>query len=149
MAHKQSVREAVAELRKRLDVDQTKFAELLGKSYPMARRYETEVPPHGEALAPFALLAEENGFEDLAALFREALIQDLPDVARVLSAKSRGASEAPQIPPAMIPLVDWLLDLFKEKGSAEEEIFKNAASLLAKRRSADLKRAREKKNPKS
>ena len=87
-ARTDTIREAVVELRERLKVDQTTFARMLGKSYPMARRYETDVPPQGEALAPFALLAAESQYPDLAEVFRTALIEDLPDVTKALAETS-------------------------------------------------------------
>src|ERR1700674_5059961 len=120
MSRKQKMLGAVAELRSRLNVDQTEFAQLLGKSYPMARRYETEVPPTDQALAPFAILAHKNGCPDLPELFREALIEDLPDVVKALSLKTSSSSELIRVPAALVPEVEWLLELHKGKGRPEE-----------------------------
>ena len=151
MSRKQKMLGAVAELRSRLNVDQTEFAQLLGKSYPMARRYETEVPPADQALAPFAILAHKNGCTDLAELFREALIEDLPDVVKALSLKTPSSSsdELIRIPASLVPEVEWFVDLFKHKGTPEEELFKDTVRLIVTGHNADSKRARARKNQNS
>jgi len=141
LSRKETIRQAVAELRRRLEVDQTAFARMLGKSYPMARRYETDVPPQGEALAPFALLAIERGYQDLATVFRDALIQDMPEVAKVLSDSSLPHQRL-DIPRSMLPVVEWILELFARRGTPEQEVLKDTLRMLTAQRSKELKGAR-------
>ncbi len=49
------------------------------------------------------------------------------------------------IPQSMVPLIEWLLDLFAEKGDHDEEMLKDTLRLLTARRAADLKRTAQPK----
>ncbi len=145
-ARTDTIREAVVELRKRLKVDQTTFARMLGKSYPMARRYETDVPPQGEALAPFALLADESQYPDLADVFRTALVEDLPDVTKALAETSGhiSAKGYPTIPRDMLFLVEWFVAFFQRKGTPDQEVLKHSLKALAAEHTAAVKREKKK-----
>ena len=138
------LRLAVRQVRKATGLDQTNFAAKIGKSFQMIRKYETETPPRGAALAVFVLLAEELGLDEPARLFRKTMIADLgPEVIRALSSKSRADETAADaggvsmwVPADMSGLVDWMLDLFAKEGTLEQELLKQTLRELGHKRSA-------------
>lgn len=58
-------------------------------------------------------------------------------------------SELPPIPRSLIPVVEFIVDAYADKGSAEEEMWKDTLRAMAAQRSADLKRTRGKSKPKA
>jgi hypothetical protein len=45
-----------------------------------------------------------------------------------------------EIPKSLLPVIEFLIEAFSEKGSPEEEMWKDSLRMLAAQRSADLKR---------
>ena len=79
---------ATKDLRMRLKLSQTAFGQQINRTMNTVLTYESKTAPKGEALVPYAALALDSGFDDLAQLFRSALIKDLgPDCMRVLGSK--------------------------------------------------------------
>ena len=144
MAEEDKLRSAVRQLRKATGLDQTNFAAKIGKSFQMVRKYETETPPRGAALAALVLLAGELGLDDLARLFRKTMVADLgPEVIRALLSKSDADEAAGDangvsmwVPAEMRGLVDWMLDLFAKEGTLEQELLKQTLRELGHKRSA-------------
>ena len=68
---------AVARLRHELKLTQQEFADRLGIAIATMVRYENNRVPRGKALSRLEALAAANGFEDLAAIFRTALVEEL------------------------------------------------------------------------
>lgn len=68
---------SVKELRTRLRLSQTAFGQKIGKGLTSVLRYETVRPPRGIVLHRLQKLSEERNFEDLAAIFRHELAQDV------------------------------------------------------------------------
>lgn len=68
---------AVARLRHQLRLTQQEFADRLGIAIATMVRYENNRVPRGKALSRLETLAAANGFEDLAAIFRAALVEEL------------------------------------------------------------------------
>ena len=68
---------AVARLRQALKLTQQEFADRLGIAIATMVRYENNRVPRGKALSRLEALAAANGFEDLAELFRTALVEEL------------------------------------------------------------------------
>jgi hypothetical protein len=72
-----TINEAVRELRRRSEKSQQVLATELGLSLSAYQRYEQTQLPEARALGRFLLLAEREGWRDLAREFQEALMQDL------------------------------------------------------------------------
>lgn len=140
MTRDESLRAAVRDLRARTGLTQTKFADAIGKSYPQLRSYENEKAPQGEALAAFAILSRERNFDDLAEIFRSAMIEDLgPSVVRVVEwGRSEVESQEMHVPPEVQGLVQWIIDLFAKPGTREQEVLKASLMELGAKRSALL-----------
>ncbi len=69
----QQVQAAARQLRSALGLTQTEFAKRIGKGIATVQRYETQSAPSGPVLNRLAELAESQGLQDLAAVFRQAL----------------------------------------------------------------------------
>jgi transcriptional regulator with XRE-family HTH domain len=68
---------AIKELRTRLGITQTEFARKIDKTLNTVARYENQLKPGIEALVVCGSLALRSGFEDLAEVFRGAIIETL------------------------------------------------------------------------
>ena len=64
--------DATRRLRLALGDTQQQFAQRTGLAISTVVRYELSRPPHGKALAQFAVLAERNGLHDVARTFAYA-----------------------------------------------------------------------------
>ena len=71
------VRDALRELRRRLQMTQQDLAVHLGKAVVTAARWETSRPPRGGELATLMKLAVQHGWPDLAGVFAHWLGEDL------------------------------------------------------------------------
>lgn len=71
------VSEAVRSLRVALGESQQAFAYRMKTAIRTIARYETTRPPKGKALSEFYRVATENGNQDLAAVFRNALTAEM------------------------------------------------------------------------
>lgn len=126
MSREERLRATIKELRDRLNLTQTALADLIGKSYPMLRKYEQEKAPMGEALAPFALVAIQHGQEDLAEIFRAALIEDLGkeviDVLRWERSSEQRATHQVKVPAALdAELVEKFIEYMLEDDGLEQD----------------------------
>ena len=72
----EALRRSAKELRTRLNLTQAAFAERIGRTIPSILRYETQVAPRGSALVCYAEIAIASQFDDLAALFSDAFLQE-------------------------------------------------------------------------
>lgn len=80
------LKQAAKELRSRLGLSQEAFGQRIGRTLNTVLRYESQVAPKEETLVRYAALAIDSGFNDLAQIFRLALIRDLgSDLVRVLN----------------------------------------------------------------
>ena len=74
---------AVRMLREHMRLGQVEFATLVGVSYPSIQRWERQhAPTEDERLAKFARLSRSVGRADLAEIFMQAIIEDIPDEVR-------------------------------------------------------------------
>lgn len=65
-----------------------------------------------------------------------------------VSPQSEG-QDVPQIPKSLLPVVEFIVDAFSERGAPDEEMWKDTLRMLAAQRSSELKSSRLKaKNPK-
>ena len=132
---------ATRELRARLKLSQTAFGQRINRTVNTVLRYESQAAPRGEALVPYAALAIDSGFDDLAAVFRAALIKDLgPDCERVLAWKSDSKGSMP-VPHEVRPLVKAFLKFMSARDlmPAEELARNGLKSLLLRNFSASEK----------
>jgi transcriptional regulator with XRE-family HTH domain len=74
---RQKVMNAVRSLRLALRLNQTDFGRRLGKSLPTIQRWETVLPPSGEALVQLMKLALVNKQVDMAEVFEHAISEEL------------------------------------------------------------------------
>ena len=92
-----------------------------------------------------AALSHSSMQEVVEKALEQWLNADMPKPSphdRHTGAKKKRTSESGlNIPPSMVPLIEWLLDLFAEKGDHDEEMLKDTLRLLTARRAADLKRS--------
>jgi len=73
----EAVMVAVRDLRSALNKTQTEFGRMIGKGLATIQRYETLVPPKGEALTQFANLAQNLQRFDLANIFLRTLAAEI------------------------------------------------------------------------
>jgi predicted RNA-binding Zn-ribbon protein involved in translation (DUF1610 family) len=71
----------------------------------------------------------------------QALIDQAVDS---LFVKPEDNPDIPPIPRSLIPVIEFVIDAFSEKGAPDEEMWKDTLRILAAQRSADLKRKPEK-----
>jgi transcriptional regulator with XRE-family HTH domain len=71
------VRDALRELRRRLQMTQQDLAVHLGKAVVTVARWETTRPPRGGELSTLMKLAVQHGWPDLAGVFAHWLGEDL------------------------------------------------------------------------
>ena len=135
---------ATKELRSRLRLTQGAFGQRIERAVNTVMRYESQAVPRGEALVPYAALAIESGFDDLAKLFRDALIRDLgPKCEFVLSWKPDQKS-AMAIPQDMRALVKAFIKFMnsRELMPAEELARNGLKSLLLRSYSSTGEKSR-------
>jgi transcriptional regulator with XRE-family HTH domain len=106
--------EAVKELRKRMGMTQTEFAAAVGKSFPMIRRYEFDLAPHGASIAPFAMFSIRHAYDDLAEVFISIMTEELGDdvVQCLYWLRDRKTRHQPAIPDRLIPIVQAVIRLY-------------------------------------
>lgn len=123
---------APKELRLRLGISQTAFGRRIGRTLNTVLRYESQIEPRGEALLPYATLALQCGYTDLAKIFREAIIEDLgPDLEVVMSWQPDQASRGMHISPDMRPLVEAFVEFMSAKTvQPAEELARNSLKQL-------------------
>jgi len=135
---------ATRELRARLKLSQTDFGQRIHRTITTVVRYEKDVAPKGEALVPYVILALDSGFEDLAALFRAALIRDLgSDCERALAwkADSRGTIS---VPDEIRPLVRAFLKFMSARDlMPAEELARNGLKSLLLKNYSSSERSRK------
>jgi len=86
----------------------------------------------------------------MEAAARGVSMQSLVDEAvSALFLQTTPDSELPPIPRSLIPIIEFIVDAYAEKGSAEEEMWKDTLRAMASQRSADIKRTRGKPKPKA
>ena len=129
MNRDEQIRTALRELRSRLGKTQTEFADYIGKSYPMVRVYESERTPQGLTLAQFISLASSHGYTDLAAVFSNALLEDLGQetVDAILRAVELRTGNKENISTVTVPqsvdprLVGKFIDFMKSRQGSEKD----------------------------
>ncbi len=126
MISDQELQRGARELRSRLDLSQSAFGQRIGRTLGTILRYESQVPPKGEALVPYAVLAIDTGHEDLADLFRTAILEQLsPEIERVIAWRRGGRARDSKIPSSMATLVRAFLDFMSSKDlSPSEEVLR-------------------------
>jgi transcriptional regulator with XRE-family HTH domain len=72
-----TTRQATQQLRRHLDDSQQAFANRLGLSIRAIANYESDRTPTGRVLARLETLAVQQGRDDLAAVFRDAINKEL------------------------------------------------------------------------
>ena len=106
----QRLRRATRELRTRLGLSQAEFGRRIGRTLNTVLRYESQVAPKGDALVPYAALAIKCGFNDLAVLFRAALLEEFgTDLERVIAWHPGPGTWSMDIPEDARPLVEAFL----------------------------------------
>jgi transcriptional regulator with XRE-family HTH domain len=88
-----SVPRAVRELRHSLHESQQAFAYRMKTAIRTIARYETIRPPRGSVLAQLEEVAMEAGRADLAAVFRQALAEELGSPSQLMSPEERAWSQ--------------------------------------------------------
>jgi transcriptional regulator with XRE-family HTH domain len=123
---------APKELRMRLGMSQTAFGRRIGRTLNTVLRYESQIEPRGEALLPYAALAIQCGFTDLAEIFRDAIIEDLGHDIELVMSWQRGESDSGMhIPRDMRPLVEAFLEFMSAKNvQPAEELARNSLKQL-------------------
>jgi DNA-binding XRE family transcriptional regulator len=78
MIDREILKKSVSALRVSMNLSQASFAAKIGKSYATVQNYEQEgkIPP--AELWVFVELARERGLNDLAALFKRMILDNLP-----------------------------------------------------------------------
>ncbi len=127
-----ALRRATRDLRARMGLSQTAFGRRIGRTLNTVLRYESQMAPRGEALIPYAILAIECQFDDLADLFRTALIADLgADIERVIGWKQQQTSGSISVPHEVRTLVDAFLTFMSAKDlQPAEELARNSLKQL-------------------
>jgi transcriptional regulator with XRE-family HTH domain len=91
---KQTVTQAVRELRHALHESQQAFAYRMKTAIRTIARYETVRPPHGKVLAQLEAIALQNGRADLATVFRQTLVSELGSAEHLTSPEERAWAQA-------------------------------------------------------
>ena len=123
---------APKELRLRLGISQTAFGRRIGRTLNTVLRHESQIEPRGEALLPYAALAIQCGYSDLAKVFREAIVEDLGhDLELVMSWQPGQTNSGMRISPDMRPLVEAFLEFMSAKNvQPAEELARNSLKQL-------------------
>jgi transcriptional regulator with XRE-family HTH domain len=123
---------ATKELRLRLGLSQTAFGRRIGRTLNTILRHESQIEPKGEALLPYAALAIQCGYTDLAKVFRGAIIEDFGrDLELVMSWQADQTSSGMRISSEMRPLVEAFLEFMSAKNvQPAEELARNSLRQL-------------------
>ncbi|HEY6392269.1 MAG TPA: hypothetical protein VIX89_13370, partial [Bryobacteraceae bacterium] len=123
---------APKELRLRLGLSQTAFGRRIGRTLNTVLRHESQIEPKGEALLPYAALSIQCGHNDLAEIFREAIVEDFGrDLELIMSWQPDQASSGMSISPDMRPLVEAFLEFMSAKNvHPVEELARNSLKQL-------------------
>jgi len=123
---------APKELRLRLGISQTAFGRRIGRTLNTVLRHESQIEPRGEASLPYAALAIQCGYSDLAKVFREAIVEDLGhDLELVMSWQPGQTNSGMRISPDMRPLVEAFLEFMSAKNvQPAEELARNSLKQL-------------------
>lgn len=123
---------APKELRLRLGLSQTAFGRRIGRTLNTVLRHESQIEPKGEALLPYAALAIQCGYTDLAEIFRAAIIEDFGhDLEQIMSWQPDQTSSGMRISPDMRPLVEAFLEFMSAKNvQPAEELARNSLKQL-------------------
>ncbi len=115
-----------------MGLSQTAFGRQIGRTLNTVLRHESQIEPRGEALLPYAALAIQCGHDDLAEIFREAIIEDFGhDLERVMSWRSGQTNTGMLISPDMHPLVEAFLEFMSAKSvQPVEELARNSLKQL-------------------
>jgi transcriptional regulator with XRE-family HTH domain len=116
------LKETVKRLRLALGTTQTEFGVLIGKGLATVQRYETLVPPKGKVLVRLQKLAQDNGLDECAVIFRNALLNELGiglqnDEVRPPGADSVGFYAYPQTPEEEAMVFDVLFVMRKARNT--------------------------------
>ena len=122
---------AAKELRIRLGISQTVFGRRIGRTLNTVLRYESQIEPRGDALLPYATLAIQYGYTDLAAIFRDAIIEDLGRDLESVMSWQHDQTDRMHIPSDMRPLVEAFLEFMSAKNlQPAEELARNSLKQL-------------------
>lgn len=83
----------------------------------------------------------------MAAAARGVSMQALLDEAIDLLFLGSPESQLPAIPKSLVPVVEFIIDAYSEKGAPEEEMWKDTLRMLAAQRSSELKGTPSKMKP--
>lgn len=109
------LREAARTLRKGLGLTQPDFSKRIGRGLNSVVRYE-QTGPTAEALVPYGIVALQAGFDNLAQIFREALLQDVgPDLEALMCWRVGSSDSGVQVPPGMRQLVEAFIAFMNAK----------------------------------
>jgi len=107
---------ASKELRTRLGMSQSAFGRQIGRTLNTVLRYESQVEPRGEALLPYAALAIRCGYNDLAEVFRTAIIEDFgSELEQVMAWQTGEPTSGMHVSQEMRPLVEAFLEFMSAK----------------------------------
>ena len=109
------LRDAAKKLRKELGLNQPDFSRRIGRGLNSVVRYE-QTGPTAEALVPYGIVALQAGFEHLAQIFREALLEEVgQDLEALMCWRSESASSGIQVAPGMRRLVEAFIAFMNAK----------------------------------
>ena len=109
------LRVAARMLRKELGLNQPDFSRRIGRGLNSVVRYE-QSGPTAEALAVYGIVALQAGFEDLALIFREALLEDAgPELEALVCWKAGASSTGFEIPARMRQIVEAFVTFMNAK----------------------------------
>lgn len=116
----------------RLGLSQSAFGRRIGRTLNTVLRYESQTQPRGGALLPYAALAIQCGYFDLAEIFRAAIIEDLgADLEQVIFWRPGHASSGMHIPQDMRRLVEAFMEFMSAKSlQPAEELARNSLKQL-------------------
>lgn len=119
------------------------MARRIDKSSDTVKKYEGFVPPRGEGLAPYVILASRDGHKDLAELFLRAMIEDLPEVYEVFNPHEelsvKGTGQRVLVPRSLLSIIDFIIDVYSQTLDPEMETLKSSLRILASRHAATKK----------
>jgi hypothetical protein len=100
----------------RLGLSQSAFGRRIGRTLNTVLRYELQTEPHGEALLPYATLAIQAGYFDLAEIFRSAIIEDLgAEVEHIMAWQAGQTSTGVHVPQELRPLIEAFVEFMMAK----------------------------------
>ena len=109
------LRNAAKKLRKELGLNQPDFSRRIGRGLNSVVRYE-QTGPTAEALVSYGIVALQAGLENLAQIFREALLEEVgSDLEALMCWRAESASSGIQVPPGMRHLVEAFIAFMNAK----------------------------------